>query len=333
MVSNQVNLNNIATNKLIQQNNVAFKSANKNVTVPVKQEAEEDSFVKTMASNAVFTGIFQGIPFLNFLRNTKKIHGGIKPNAMVEQIAKNNIAAKNTLLKGEGNFIKRFVDYAVKAEKTNDALSYVKSATKAEANSIRLAEKAKKMAEAGKSAEKIAKAEAKAAKAATKVLDKTDDAQKMIKNINQTGKMAAKAGTKIGKVAKFKNFMKSSGLGIQIVFSGLTELMSEVVPTFKEFGVKKGFKQLGKSAVRVLGDVAGYAGFQAVGAYVGSILFAGVPVVGPFLGAALGFGLGMVGSYLAGKVTDKITGPSERELAEKDQQKLAEKNNPFEKVA
>ena len=41
----------------------------------------------------------------------------------------------------------------------------------------------------------------------------------------------------------------------------------------------------------------------------------------------------MMGSYLAGKVTDKITGPSERELAEKDQQKLAEKNNPFEKVA
>ena len=155
----------------------------------------------------------------------------------------------------------------------------------------------------------------------------------MISNINKTGKAAANAGAKVGKLTKAKNFMKSSGLGIQIVFSGLSELLMEVVPTFKELGFKKGMKQLGKSAVRVLGDVAGYAGFQAVGAYAGSILFAGIPVVGPFLGAALGFGLGMVGSYLAGKVTDKITGPSERTLAEKQQEKVAKENNPFEVVA
>lgn len=321
MVSN-VSLNNINNIK----STPAFKGGNTTVTSPVKQETKEDSFASSVKSSAGFVALMQGIPLLNFLRNTKFIKGSIKPNAMVEAIAKNNVAAKNALLKGEGNFFKRFGKYAIQAEKTNDALSFVKSATKAEAKSIKLAEKAKKLAETGTaSAKKIAKAEAKAAKAATSAIKKADDAADMISNINKFGKVAAKTGSKVGKFAKIKNFMKSSGLGLQIVMSGVSEFAFEVIPTFKELGPEKGLKQLGKSAIRVLGDVAGYAGAQAIGAAIGTALFAGVPVVGPFLGAALGFGFGMVGSYLAGRITDKITGPSERTLAEQ----ANTQNNPF----
>ena len=328
MVSN-ISLNNINNNQAIQQN-IAFKGTNKTTTSPVKQE-QKDSFASSVATSTGFVGLMQGIPLINFLRNNKFLNGSIKPNAMVETIGKNNAANLNALLKGEGNIFKRFGKYAIQAEKTNDALSFVKSATKAEAKSIKLANKAKEMAELGKaSAKKIAKAEAKSAKAAANALKKADEAQEMISKINNFGKVASKSGTKIGKFAKVKNFMKSSGLGIQLVFSGMSELFFEVVPTFKELGAKKGFKQLGKSAVKVLGDVVGYAGGQAIGAAIGTALFAGVPVVGPFLGAALGFGVGMIGSTLAGKVTDKITGPSERTIAEKAKETEMAENNPFD---
>ena len=326
MVSN-ISLNNINNNPAIQQN-IAFKGANK-TTSPVKQE-QKDSFASTVASSAGFVGLMHGLPLIKFLKNTKIINGSIKPNAMVEQIAKNNVAAKKALLSGEGSFIKRFGKYAIQAEKTTDALSYVKSATKAEAKAIKLADKAKKLAENGKkSAKVIAKAEAKSAEAAAKALNKANDAQEMISKINQFGKVATKSGSKIGKFAKAKNFMKSSGLGIQLAFSGMSELFFEVVPTFKELGAEKGFKQLGKSAVKVLGDVVGYAGGQAIGAAIGTVLFSGIPVVGPFLGAALGFGVGMIGSTLAGKVTDKITGPSERTIAEKAKEAEMANTNPF----
>ena len=132
----------------------------------------------------------------------------------------------------------------------------------------------------------------------------------------------------ISKFGKCGKFMKSSGAGFMLIFSGIAEGLTEVVPTFKELGFKKGIKQLGKSAVKVVGDTAGFIAGQAIGKTVGSIAGAKlgavigsvVPGVGTAIGAAAGFVCGLLGSFLAGKLTKSITGPSEREIAKEKQQ-------------
>lgn len=133
----------------------------------------------------------------------------------------------------------------------------------------------------------------------------------------------AKIASKLGKVGKF---MKSSGAGFMLVFSGITEFMTEVVPTYKELGAAKGTKQLGKSLIKVAGDTLGFvAGEQlgvAAGTAIGTALF---PGIGTAIGAAVGFVGGMLGSFAAGKITNKITGKSEREIAKEQQQESASK--------
>ena len=318
MVSN-ISLNNtIGQNSYIEKGKVATQ---KYVTEPVKQVAEEamDTFGSTVKSSAQSVGLFHGLPFVSFLAKTKKAFGSLKNNELLGGLSKANEVSRNALLKGEGKLSKRIYDFVMRTEKSNEALNAVKSATKAEAKIAKLASKADKLKAAGKDVTKItAKAEEVAASAVKK------------KAAAEAGIQAINTGTKaVGKLAKVKNFMKSSGAGIMLAFSGFSELISEVVPTFQELGVKSGLKQLGKSAVKVVGDTAGYIGGQTIGATIGAALLSPIPVVGPFLGAALGMGCGMLGSYLAGKVTDKITGPSERKLAEQQQEQTVKQNNPF----
>ena len=66
--------------------------------------------------------------------------------------------------------------------------------------------------------------------------------------------------------------MKSSGAGFMIVFSGITETFTEVIPTFKELGKKKGMKQ-------ILGEekVAGYV--FSLPFIIGFLLFLLIPMV------------------------------------------------------
>ena len=318
MVSNINFGNTISQNQYFQKGKVATQ---KYVTEPVKQAAEEamDTFGSTVKSSAQSVGMFHGLPFVSFLAKTKKAFGSLKNNELLGNLSKANEVSRNALLKGEGKLSKRIYDFVMQTEKSNEALNAVKSATKAEAKVLKLTQKADKLAKAGKNTAKVSsKLEAATTKAATK------------KVAAETGIKAINAGTKaVGKLGKVKNFLKSSGAGIMIAFSGISELLSEVFPTFQELGVKKGLKQLGKSAIKVLGDTAGYIGGQTLGATIGAALLSPIPVVGPFLGAALGMGCGILGSYLAGKVTDKITGPSERTLAQQQQEQTVKQNNPF----
>lgn len=136
------------------------------------------------------------------------------------------------------------------------------------------------------------------------------------------------------KIDKFANFCKKGHAGIIAVIDGGMETITEVIPAFKNGGVKEGFKQLGKSAAKVaagtLGFVAGEAGGRAIGAAVGGAIGSAIPVVGTAVGAWVGgllgglFG-GIFVSNVAGNLSKKVTGKPYSEVhaeAAKQQQAL-----------
>lgn len=268
-----------------------------------------DTFTSNLKSSAGSAAVFEGLPILNFLRRNKKINGAAS-EAMKALDGRNIEAFKNLFKKGEGKVSKKLANFIQTANESKRAFVDVKSATSVHAKAAKAAEKAAK-----KGTEKAA---AKATAAAEKAA-----ATKITAEVAQTT-------SKFGKVGKF---MKSSGAGIMLAFSGIAECLSEVVPTFKELGFKKGVKQLGKSAVKVVGDTVGFIGGEylgtALGAAAGSAL-AGTkigaaigsvfPGFGTAIGAVVGCACGMIGSFVMGKVTKKITGKSEREKAAEEQE-------------
>ena len=131
------------------------------------------------------------------------------------------------------------------------------------------------------------------------------------------------------KDSRIGKLMKSTGAGFMLVFSGIIEGITEVYPTFKELGVKKGIKQLGKSAVKVLGDTFGFIAGENLGVAAGTAIGTAIcPGIGSAIGAACGFLGGLLGSFAMGKVTKAITGKSEREIAKEQQE-----NNQLNKIA
>ena len=105
---------------------------------------------------------------------------------------------------------------------------------KAETKAIKASNKYANIAEklAKKPTEKLTGKAAKALNKSTKLAEKAIGEKTALKTAQQAGKAAGKFG-KIGK------YLKSSGAGIMVVFSGLAELFTEVVPTFKELGKEK----------------------------------------------------------------------------------------------
>ena len=116
--------------------------------------------------------------------------------------------------------------------------------------------------------------------------------------------------------------------------SAFEELFRTTVTDFYSTpGFKKGIKQLGKSAIKVVGDTAGFIGGECVGTAIGAAAgsaLAGTkigaaigsvfPGFGTAIGAAVGCVCGMLGSFVMGKVTKAITGKSEREKAAEQQE-------------
>ena len=127
--------------------------------------------------------------------------------------------------------------------------------------------------------------------------------------------------------------------GAMAVISAVVEAPN-VVKTYKELGAKKGTKQLGKSAVKVAADTAGFAIGAKVGGIAGAKIGAtigtciGGPIgtaVGGAVGAIIGIAGGLLGSWLAGKAARAVVGKDELEIAQEEQtKKLAEaaKENP-----
>lgn len=290
------------------------------------------STTKSAASSALF---FEGIPLINFLFRNKKANGTFRNNNL-KILGEVDKKALNNLLKGEGKLSTRLAEYIQHANQSKFVYIDEKAAIKSRAKASKLAEKAKKLADkaAKKPNSKIReffanKAGKKSQKAIADCINKTEKAVNARISIttgaaNSSAKLG-KLGTKLNKLTKGKfgnisKFMKSSGAGFMLVFSGIIEGVTEVVPTFQELGTEKGLKQLGKSTIKVLGDTAGFIAGEQAGMALGSAIGTAIcPGIGTAVGAVCGFVGGILGSFVAGKITKAITGKSEREKAQEEQ--------------
>ena len=271
-----------------------------------------DTFGSNLKSNAGSAAFFEGASFLNLVKNTK-ISTGKFTNEALSALGETNKAALKNVVKGEGSFLSRVSDFVKTAFESNQSYSDIKTETTAAAKAAKAAAKA-----GVEVSDDVANA---ATKAATKVAGEVADD-------------VANAVTKTG----VKGFLKSSGAGFMLAINGIVELFSEVVPTFKELGAEKGFKQLGKSSVKVLGNTAGYVAGNAAGVAAGTAIGTALcPGIGTAIGAACGFIGGMLGSWGMGKLTDKITGESERTItankaSEKSARKIAKDSESLEEL-
>ena len=309
-----------------------------------------DTFTSTTKSAASSSAFFEGIPFLNFLKKSKKISSVVTSTgeqisvkeAMKSIDAKSLEALKNVVTGKEGNVLSRLGNYIKTANESKrqyvNLRDAVKSASKAaKAVSAQNQNPAKIMETINKAVQKAdyfvnpAKAESAtakdAAKKAAEALEKNPNSKKLQRTLTKAVKKADKlalveqGAKQTGKLGKLGKFVKSSGAGFMLVFSGVAECLTEVVPTFQELGKEKGLKQLGKSAIKVIGDTAGFiAGEQAgvaIGTAIGTLI---CPGIGSAIGSAVGLIGGMVGSWAAGKLTKAITGSTEREIAKQQQE-------------
>lgn len=326
----------ISSTNVINQQPVKEADINKLVKYSGTETLQDvpDTFSSTTKSAASSALFFEGIPLLNFLFRNKKVNGTFG-NANLKILGQADKEALNNLLKGDGKLSTRIADYIKHANQSKFVYMDEKAAVKAKAKAAKLAEKAKKLTDkaAKKPNSKIAeyfanKAETKSKKAISDCISKTEKAvDSRIAVTTKTANSAklGKLGTKLNKLTKGKfgnisKFMKSSGAGIMLVFSGIIEGVTEVVPTFKELGTEKGLKQLGKSTIKVLGDTAGFIAGEQAGMALGSAIGTAIcPGIGTAVGAVCGFVGGLLGSFAAGKITKAITGKSEREIANEQQ--------------
>ncbi len=278
-----------------------------------------DTFTSNAKSSASSAAAFEGIPFINFIKRghqAKKAGSTLAKDGM-KVLGETNKAALKNIIHGEGSLGSRIIDFISTSNNSRLAYADLKSAVKAESKAIKASGKYAKIAE------KAAINPKKYAKAAEKALNKsTKTAAKALKKeaVAKTAQEAGKAAGKLSKLGKAGKFLKSSGAGFMLVFSGISECLTEVIPTFKELGKEKGMKQIGKSAIKVVGDTAGFIGGEALGTSIGTAIGTAIfPGVGTAIGAATGFVCGMLGSFVAGKITKAITGDSEREIAKKEQ--------------
>ncbi len=322
----------ISSTNVINQQPVKEADINKLVKYSGTETLQDvpDTFSSTTKSAASSALFFEGIPLLNFLFRNKKVNGTFG-NANLKILGQADKEALNNLLKGDGKLSTRIADYIKHANQSKFVYMDEKAAVKSKAKAAKLAEKAKKLTDkaAKKPNSKIAeyfanKAETKSKKAISDCISKTEkavDSRIAITTKTATPVKLGKIGTKLNKLTKGKfgnisKFMKSSGAGIMLVFSGIIEGVTEVVPTFKELGTEKGLKQLGKSTIKVLGDTAGFIAGEQAGMALGSAIGTAIcPGIGTAVGAICGFVGGLLGSFAAGKITKAITGKSEREIA------------------
>lgn len=297
------------------------------------------SAAKDGATNAV---LFEGIPLALMMKRNKAVGGKFYSDGLRDLQNKVNVAKKSGNLKTFAGQIGEFqseyekLKASVKAEyKANHGLMSKIKKLFGGLSKETAEETTKKAVE--KTAEKTVE------KTAEKVVEKTVEnvAENTVKktggNILKNafkkvfpktsekvaGKFAKTAGTKVskglGKVGgKLKGTMKSSGAGAMIAYAGISEVITEVIPTFKELGAKKGIKQVGKSAVKVTANAAGYVAGAKLGGTIGTAI---CPGIGTAVGAAVGFIGGMIGSFVTGKIATSIVGKNEREIAKEQKEK------------
>ncbi len=109
-----------------------------------------------------------------------------------------------------------------------------------------------------------------------------------------------------------------------LVLEGGMETFTNVVPTFKQLGFKRGMKQLGRSAVKTMTSVAGWVAGSVLGSKLGSVVGAAVgnskagAVVGAIAGKVGSYAVGTIGQHYAVRGVEKVLGKSELEQAKEE---------------
>lgn len=155
----------------------------------------------------------------------------------------------------------------------------------------------------GKSVEEVA------AKRIEKLTVKAEEATKsaqIVAGVIDAEKLTA--GAKILKCVK--------GNGLFLAISGISELFTQVIPSFTQLGTNAGMKQLGKSVVKTAASAGGWVAGAAVGAAIGSVIPVAGTAVGAVVGGILGFVGGCIGAWLAEKAATAVVGKDELEIAE-----------------
>ena len=321
-------------------------------------EQTSETFSSTLKSGITGTAMYQGIPLVNFIKRAIKIPevittDGININtkAVLQNMDKNILESFKNIFKGkDGSFVQRFLNFLNQSEKNQKNFSNFKEVLSAQKSVNKIA--AKGTEDVVKAAQKNLsgsvskfinprKYAAETVADLTKELKETSGFKKLfksfelknaVKNLDKLEK-GAKSTSKLGKL------MKSSGAKGMLILSGAVELFTEVRPAFKELGVKKGLKQLAKSAVKVVGDTFGYVAGSQLGTAAGSLAgaFAAAkiaaitgtavaPGVGTVIGSLCGFACGLLGSWAVRKVISPFT-KSERDIAKEQQPQV--QDNPF----
>lgn len=343
--------------KSAQQTRKEIETLIKYVNGESVQAEKPDTFISATASAAGTAAVFEGVPVAGYYINNAKLAKltGNAQNPIMQKITEQNVEALKKLSdKKAGSLIQRIKNFISKAIDSNEQFQGLKTSIKTNVKLQQAAEKfannpkynkrvQKKIAKINNNIDKLNLKTEKIAeklvskpnskrlkKVAEKLAKKTTRAKDTLATVNlkkgiakaaQEGtKTVAQEGAKKGLLSKM---FKSSGASVMLIFSGIIETFTEVVPTFKELGVGKGIKQTLKSGLKVVGDTIGYVLGQQAGVAAGTAIGTAIfPGVGTAIGAVCGVIGGMLGSFVAGKATKSITGPTEREIAKQQERKL-----------
>lgn len=130
---------------------------------------------------------------------------------------------------------------------------------------------------------------------------------------NGLNKLAVKSPT----FSKCLDAYRNEAGTFMLVVEGGMETAFNVVPTFKKLGAKRGFKQLGKSAITTLSSVAGWVAGSVLGSKVGSIIKAATG--NTKVGALVGVFADKACSYIGGSIVQGLTSNASRKLVGKSE--------------
>lgn len=173
------------------------------------------------------------------------------------------------------------------------------------------------------------------AASATGFFSKAKNALGITKATQSTKNLAAKSPT----FQKCLDAYNNEAGTFMLVLEGGMETVTNVIPTFKQLGFKKGMKQLGRSAAKTVSSVAGWVLGSVAGSKLGNVLGAAIgnnkagAVIGAIAGKVGSYAVGTIGQHYAVRGVEKVLGKSELEQAkEQDAVKLAQAAQTDEEV-
>lgn len=176
-----------------------------------------------------------------------------------------------------------------------------------------------------KFAEAKAAAYAERTASATGIFGKVKNALGITKVTKGLNNLAAKSPA----FSKCLDAYRNESGTLMLALEGGIEVATNVVPTFKQLGAKKGFKQLGKSSVTTASSVAGWVAGSAIGSKVGKILKAAIPG-GTKVGALAGVLAETVCSYVGGSIVQHFASKGAKKLVGKSELEKAKEQETLE---